>query len=76
MQIKEILSEKSVESSWITDLTFNRSGKILTMRISNGKYYTIRNITRTIFERWVLSPSKGQFFQNFIRDNYPVKRLK
>ena len=51
MRAIEFLTEKPVESAWITDLTYNRPNKIITMRLSNGKSYSIPGATRTTFER-------------------------
>lgn len=76
MKLAEILTEKPVQSSWITDLVYNRPNKTLTMRLSNGRAFSIPGITRTMFERWVKSPSKGQFFHNYIKDSYLVNRIK
>ncbi len=76
MKASEILCEKPVESSWITDLVYNRPNKTLTMRLSNGMSYSIPGITRTTFERWVKSPSKGRYFQQQIRDTYQISRIK
>jgi len=76
MRAFEILNEKAVESTWITNLTYNRPNKIVTMRLSNGKTYSIPNVTRTVFERWINSPSKGKFFHDRIKDTYRSKRIK
>lgn len=75
MKAEEILNEKSVNSTWITDLTYNRPNKILTMRLSNGISYSIPGITRAMFDRWVNSPSKGFFFHENIKDRYPVNKI-
>jgi len=76
MKMLDILNEKPVESAWISDLVYNRPNRTLTMRLSNGKTFSIPNITRTMFDRWFNSPSKGRFFHDQIRDNYQVNRLK
>jgi len=76
MRLSEFLIEKQVESAWISDLTHNRPNKVLTMRLSNGKSFSIPGITRTMFERWTRSPSKGSFFHQFIKDKYRVNRIK
>jgi len=46
------------------------------MRLSNGRSFSITNITRAMFEKWIKSPSKGTFFHNQIKDSYNIKRLK
>ena len=75
MRAEEILAEKQVLSAWISDLTYNRANKILTMRLSNGISYSIPNISRSVFERWIKSPSKGFFFHDIIKNAYEVKRI-
>lgn len=76
MRLSEFLVEKQVASAWISDLTYNRPNKVLTMRLSNGKYFTIQGITRTLFDRWLKSPSKGRFYHDYIKDNYVLTRTK
>ena len=76
MKISEFLNETAVESTWITSLTYNRPNKILTMQLSNGKTYSIPGITRTMFERWINSTSKGRFFHDKIKDTYRSTRIK
>lgn len=75
MRASEILNEKPVESSWITDLTYNRPNKTLTMRLSNGKRFSIPGITRGTFEQWAKAPSKGRFFHDRIKNTYEVSRI-
>lgn len=76
MRAIEFLTEKHVESAWISDLIYNRPNHRLTMRLSNGRSFSIPGISRTTFERWAKYPSKGQFFHQFIKDKYQITRLK
>ena len=76
MRALEILNEKSVESAWITDLIYNRPNRRLTMRVSDGRTYSITGITRTTFEKWTKALSKGQFYHNFIKDRYQITRIR
>ncbi len=76
MRILEILLEKPVLSTWISDLTHNRPNKVLTMRLSNGKLYSIPGISRTMFERWSRAPSKGRFWHSHIKGVYRATRIK
>lgn len=75
MKAAEILNEKPVESTWITDLTHNRPNKTVTMRLSNGRSFSIPGIARAGFEKWVNANSKGTYFHNFIKDNYQITRI-
>jgi len=76
MRLQELLLEKPVLSSWITDLTYNRPNRTLTMRLNNGKAYSIPGLTRSMFERWTRSPSKGKFFHDHINGGYLITRVK
>jgi hypothetical protein len=76
MKASEILNEKPVESSWITDLVYNRPNKRVTMRLSNGRSFSIPGVTRTTFEQWVKSGSKGRYFHQKIKDVYVLSRIK
>ena len=76
MKLSEILTEKPVESSWITDLTYNRPNRTLTMRLSNGRVFSVPNISRLMFVKWAKSPSKGRFFHTFIKDSYLITRIQ
>lgn len=76
MRAEEFLSEKVVQSSWISNITYNRPNKTLTMVLSNGNTYTIPASSRTEFEKWVKSGSKGQFFHNSIKPRHTITKIK
>jgi hypothetical protein len=76
MRAFELLNEKPVQSTWISDLIHNRPNRTVTMRLSNGRTFSIPGITRTGFEKWVNSGSKGTYFHNFIKDEYQIRRIK
>lgn len=75
MRAIEIICEKAVESSWITNLTYNRPNKIVTMRLNNGNTYSIVGVTRTTVDKWAKSNSKGQFWHNSIKNIYRTTRI-
>jgi hypothetical protein len=76
MKIYEILNEVRVQSSWISDLTYNRPHKVLTLQLSNGRQFSIPNISRRLFDMWKSAPSKGAFYHQQIKGNYKVIRIK
>ena len=76
MKAMEILKEKPVESTWITNLWYNRPNKVITMSLSNGRSFSISGITRTGFENWINSSSKGKYFHDRIKDIYEISRIK
>ena len=76
MRAFEILNEKPVESTWIVNLMYNRPNKVITMRLSDGNAYSIPGPSRTTFEQWLKSGSKGQFFHNRIKGIYKVNKIQ
>lgn len=70
------LNEKPVQSTWISDLTYNRPNRLLVMKLSNGRSFAIENVSRYLFDRWFKTPSKGSFFHNNIKHRYKIVRIK
>ena len=68
------LVEDSVNSSWIMDLT--STGKHATMSLNNGAVYQILDIDPAIYDRWINSPSKGNFYNTQVRDGHTVNRIQ
>jgi len=73
--LTELLLEKNVKSSWITDISHNRSKNIVRMTLNNGRQYYIYDIKRTEFEKWHRAPSKGKYWHSDIAGFYDVKRV-
>lgn len=72
MRIQQI-TETEVKSSWIKDIT--NTGNHATMTLGNGKAYQILNIGPEGFDKWFNSPSKGNFYNTKIRDNFEIRRI-
>lgn len=75
MRLAELLLEKKVQSTWISELIHNRPARIVTMKLSDGKVFSIMGIPRSIFDRWNKSPSKGQFWHESIKGKHKVTRV-
>lgn len=73
---KTKLEEKKVQSTWITDLRHSRDKKELRMTLNNGRSYLLPGVTRTVFDQWTRSPSKGKYFHSRIKGRYQVTRIK
>ena len=75
MRLSEFLTEKAVQSTWIASITHNRPNKVLTVILSNGRAFSIQNVTRSTFEKWSRAPSKGRYYHDFIKDKYKLTRM-
>ena len=76
MTLSDILKEVAVVSTWITNLTYTRNTKTLTMTLNNGRAFAIDGVSRQTFDRWKADKSKGQYFHQHIKDTFPVKRIR
>ena len=75
MKIFDLLTEKEVDSSWIKDVTYTRTTKIATITLNNGWQYQIHNISRRKFDKFHAAPSKGAFYNYYIRNDHNINRI-
>lgn len=71
MKIKEILTEKPVDSSWIADieLEYQDDGTyIVIMTTLNGREYELPGIDKKTYQEWISAGSKGSFWWDRIKD--------
>lgn len=75
MRLRELL-EVAVVSSWITDVTLmtDDSGNCV-FATQSGNRYRVNSLGEQVYAQWISAPSKGQFFNDVIRDQYVVVRL-
>jgi hypothetical protein len=77
MKMSEIIiNEVPVISSWISDLTLvkGRSGDV-TMALGNGNRYSVKGVGAQLYSQWAAAPSKGIFWHENIKNQFPVIRL-
>lgn len=76
MKLNEILCEDPVQSSWIGDITLQRTGANVTMKLNNGRRYLVKGVREPLFRKWLASESKGKFWHQNIKGRHMVQRLK
>jgi hypothetical protein len=64
---------KPVDSSFITEAAYCESLKIFEVKI-NGIEYRFDGVPKKVYEGFLDSPSKGEYFNRVIRKNYGIKR--
>jgi hypothetical protein len=69
------LHEKSVLSSWITNLVQTRKTRSVVMTLNNGRKYRIDNMSRYKFDLWNQAGSKGKFWHQYVKKNHNVTRI-
>jgi hypothetical protein len=64
-----------VESSAIARIEYDdRSKKLSVWFVGSGGPYDFYNVPRPVYHAFALAPSKGAFFNAYIRDVYRVER--
>ncbi len=87
MLISELLplTEKIVDSSWISDVTYirpkrtddERKSKVpkkadVRITVKDGRTYTVKDVPYQVYRNWQRAESKGSFWHKFINNKYVV----
>jgi KTSC domain-containing protein len=59
-----------VDSSMIRRIEYEEPTRELDITFTSGKTYTYSNVPKSVYERFLRAPSKGQFFNDYIKDQY------
>ena len=65
--------QDSVKSSWISDISYLEFTGKLEVRLKSGQTYTYQDVPSNVYENFLESKSKGEFFNRVIKKNYKVK---
>jgi len=63
-----------VESSNIESI--GHDGVDLYVAYHNGRLYEYQNVSKPVYEALMAAPSKGRYFNEYIKNNYPYQRLR
>ena len=61
---------KDVESSFINAIAYYEAAAVLEVRLNSGKKYTFMGVPQDVYEAFMKSPSKGEYFNRVIRKRY------
>jgi len=59
-----------VDSSFIDSIAYYKLAWVLEIKLKNGRKYAFFNVPQEVYEAFLASPSKGQFFNTVVRRNY------
>lgn len=60
---------QTVASSSISEIGYNR--RRMNVKFNSGRTYEFKKVPRAIFDNFTHSTSKGAFFNENIKENYP-----
>ena len=64
-----------VNSSSIRSIGYDRSTDTLEVEFVNGSIYQYYDVPDNIYENFMVAPSKGQFFNTYVRNYYLYDRV-
>jgi len=59
-----------VNSSFISEVAYNKSLKIFEIRLRNGSEYSYKGIPQSVYRNFMRAKSKGEFFNRVIKNRY------
>ena len=65
----------AVSSSNIVSIGYDANSETLEVEFKNGSIYQYFNVPLNLNEQLIASPSKGQFLNLYIRNDYPFSRV-
>ena len=63
----------NIDSSFIDAVAYSKLARVLEVRMKNGQIYTFVGIPESIFQGFLNSESKGNYFNTVIRKNYTTR---
>ena len=65
---------QSIDSSLIRSVTYGTDAT-LTVDLHRGAVYRYFTVPRTVYEELLAAPSKGAYFNRYIRDGFPYQQV-
>ena len=63
---------KSVDSSFISEIDYHEKLFILDVKLKNGRTYSYRDVPKRVYNAFLNSDSKGEFFNKNIKKKYKL----
>ncbi len=69
------MQRQPVESSNIASIGYDETIETLEVEFNHGGIYQYQNVGQNIYEAFMDAPSKGEFFNAYVRDVFPYSRM-
>ena len=63
-------------SSILEAIAYDPTRKRLLLRFRTGAVYEYENVPPVIYEEMLSAPSKGRYFSEYVRPDYPYRRVQ
>jgi hypothetical protein len=65
-----------VESSLIRSVGYDLDASVLEVELMTGNVYEYYDVPLSVYDELMDAPSKGSYFNEFIRDMYPYRQAE
>ena len=69
------MNKQPVSSSTMRSIGYDRQNETLEIEFESGRVYQYHGVPDRVHVEIMQAPSKGQFFNTCIRDQYPYSRV-
>ena len=69
------MEKQRVSSSTVMSIGYDRQTETLEIEFGSGRVYQYYGVPDNLHNEIMQTPSKGQFFNTYIRDQYPFSRV-
>ena len=69
------MEKQRVSSSTVMSIGYDRQTETLEIEFGSGRVYQYYGVPDRLHVEIMQTPSKGQFFNTYIRDRYPYSRV-
>lgn len=70
------MKRETVSSSNLRSIGYNRSIQTLEMEFNSGRIYQYSQVPENIYNGLMNAPSHGRYFNHFIKNKYPTRRVR
>lgn len=69
------MTKISVDSSSLQSVGYDEESETLEVEFQHGAVYQYYNCPQSTYDELMSAPSKGQFFNTYIRNSFPYSRV-
>lgn len=66
----------SVMSTSIRSIGYDSNSRMLEVEFTNQSVYDYSDVPASVYQRFIAAPSKGRFFDSYIKNLYRTRRIK
>lgn len=70
------MKRETVSSSNLRSVGYDRSTQILEIAFNSGGVYQYSQVPENVYDGLMNAPSHGRYFNHFIKNKYPTRRVK